>query len=121
MVATSRLRIPGKSLKPKSNRLYTKAVFTGYRRSKSNQYPDCALLELDGVRTLEDSKFYIGKKVAYVYKAKTVKNGSKFRVIWGKIRRSHGNKGMVRAKFITNMPSSAMGNRVRVMLYPSRV
>ena len=35
-------------------RLYAKGVITGYKRSKSNTYPTCTLLKIDGVRTRED-------------------------------------------------------------------
>merc|ERR550537_760098 len=80
-------------------RLYAKGVITGYKRSKSNSYPTCTLLKIDGVRTREDTQFYHGKRVAYVYKAKKEVKNSKYRVIWGKVRRAHGNSGMVRAKF----------------------
>lgn len=34
--------------------------------------------------------FYLGKKVAFVYRAKRHVRGSNIRVIWGKVTRSHG-------------------------------
>merc|ERR1711865_929058 len=102
-------------------RLYAKGVITGYKRSKSNTYPSCTLLKIEGVRTKEDTKFYCGKRVAYVYKAKREVKNSKFRVLWGKVRRAHGSSGMVRAKFRKNMPPRAFGAPCRIMLYPSTV
>mmetsp|Transcript_62476 Transcript_62476/g.99055 ORF Transcript_62476/g.99055 Transcript_62476/m.99055 type:complete len:123 (-) Transcript_62476:45-413(-) len=102
-------------------RLYAKGVITGYKRSKSNTYPTCTLIKIDGVRTKEDTKFYHGKRVAYVYKAKKEVKNSKYRVLWGKVRRAHGNAGMVRAKFRKNMPPRAFGAPCRIMLYPSSI
>src|SRR5205809_4045560 len=80
--------------------------------------------------------FYLGKKVAYVYRAQKEKRGTKIRVIWGKVTRPHGwlpcstrrrvleadsknagNSGVVRAKFTHPLPSRSFGASVRVMLY----
>ena len=67
------------------------------------------------------AEFYFGKKVCYIYKAKTEKNGSKFRVIWGKVCKAHGNNGVVRCKFAKNLPPSSISGPCRIMLYPSRI
>lgn len=103
-------------------RLYVKGVFTGFKRGLRQQEEHTALLRLQDVNSKEDATFYFGKRVAYLYKVnKKNKEGSRFRVIWGKITRAHGSGGAVRAKFTHNLPAAAMGQRVRVMLYPSKV
>mmetsp|Transcript_6580 Transcript_6580/g.13310 ORF Transcript_6580/g.13310 Transcript_6580/m.13310 type:complete len:128 (+) Transcript_6580:25-408(+) len=100
-------------------RLYAKGVILGYKRSKSNCYANTTLVKIDGVRTKEHAKWYFGKRIAYVYKAKKEVNGSKFRVLWGKVRRAHGNSGVVRTKWSKNVPPRAFGAPCRVMMYPS--
>lgn len=57
-----------------------------------------------GVEEKKDVSYYLGKRVAYIYKAKTLKQGSKYRSIWGKVVRAHGTNGVVRAKFRRNLP-----------------
>jgi len=77
-------------------------------RSKSNQYPNTSLIQIEGVNTKEEVGWYAGKRMAYIYKAKVKKNGSHYRCIWGKVTRPHGNSGVVRAKFKSNLPPRSM-------------
>lgn len=119
-------------------RLYARGVVVGHRRwfrpnltrsrcltvirGKRVVNPNWSLIKIEGVKTKEETDFYLGKKVAWLYKAQTAdKNGSKIRAIWGKIARPHGNTGVVRAKFRSNLPGQSFGKPVRIMLYPSRV
>ncbi|KAJ1562646.1 hypothetical protein HK405_009577 [Cladochytrium tenue] len=102
----------------KPSRLYAKGRVLGFRRSKNTVHEHTSLLQLENVSTPKDTQFYLGKRVAYVYRAKRVINGSKVRVIWGRITRPHGNSGVVRAKFRSNLPPKSFGAS---MLYPSRV
>jgi len=102
-------------------RLYSKGAILGYTRSKANQYHHTSLLKIEGVHTKDASDFYLGKRVAFIYRGTKKRNNSKIRVIWGRVTRPHGNSGVVRAKFAHNLPPRSMGASVRVMLYPSRI
>ena len=48
-------------------------------RGRRNTYHHTTLLKLDAVNDTDSSNFYLGKKVAFIYKSKVAKAGSKFR------------------------------------------
>merc|ERR1712167_128269 len=102
-------------------RLFAKGKILGYKRARTNQYVNTSLIKIDGVNAKEDVSFYCGKRIAYIDKAKREVNGSKYRVMWGKVARPHGHSGVVRAKFRKTLPPSSLGASCRVMLYPSNV
>eukprot|EP01137_Pigoraptor_chileana_P012274 Opistho-2@64508 len=106
---------------PQPVRLYTKGVVLGHRRNMRNQDPSTQLLRIEGVESKEATAHYLGKRIAYVYRAQRKVKDSKIRVIWGKVTRPHGNGGVVRAKFSPALPARTFGASVRVLLYPSRV
>lgn len=113
------------------SRLYTRGVFVSFKRRAHTLIHSKALIKIEGVNDKTDTDFYLGKRVAYIYKAKrpqkTITKGaagpktSRYRVIWGKVQRAHGNNGLVRCRFRTNLPPQALGKYVRVFMYPSRV
>lgn len=107
-------------------RLYSKGVHLGYKRNKKNQHCNQSRIQIEGVQDRKDTAYYIGKRIAYVYKAPTEKRSptgvaGKYRVMWGRIIGAHGNAGHVRAKFRNNLPATSIGKGVRVMLYPSTI
>ena len=101
-------------------RLWVRSKFLGFRRNRENQSPNQALLKLEGVNDVNSAQHYFGKRCVYIFKASNSLQGTKFRTIWGRISKSHGEKGVVIAKFSPNLPARAMGATIRVMLYPNR-
>eukprot|EP01100_Stratorugosa_tubuloviscum_P008810 TRINITY_DN367_c1_g1_i1.p1 TRINITY_DN367_c1_g1~~TRINITY_DN367_c1_g1_i1.p1 ORF type:complete len:129 (-),score=53.06 TRINITY_DN367_c1_g1_i1:200-586(-) len=102
-------------------KLYTKAKFLGYRRSLHTQHEQFALLKIEGVCDRKETPFYLGKRVCFIQLAKPKRNQSRVRTIWGRIATAHGNSGVVRARFSSNLPSNAIGRSLRVYMYPSNI
>ncbi|KOS21113.1 60S ribosomal protein L33-A [Escovopsis weberi] len=103
------------------NRLYVKGRHLSYQRSRHITSPGISLIKIEGVDNTEAANFYLGKKIAYIYRGQKEIRGTKIRVIWGKVTRPHGNSGVVRAKFTSPLPTKSFGASVRVMLYPSSI
>lgn len=104
-----------------TNLVYVKGRHLSYQRSMRWVNPKVSLIQIEGVNNTQDAKFYLGKRIAFVYRAPKEIRGSKIRVIWGKVTRTHGNNGIVRANFKRNLPPKTFGASVRVMLYPSNI
>ena len=103
------------------NRLYVRGVILGYKRARTNQYENTSLIKLENVPDKSSTSFYLGKKLCYVYKAHTKKQGTVYRTMWGKVTRAHGTSGVVRAQFKHNLPPTSIGGKIRCMLYPSNI
>ena len=99
----------------KAPRLYARATFLGFRRGKTGQTENHALVNVEHLNSSNDAQFYFGKRIVYIYKSK-----SGFRTIWGRIMKAHGGNGVLRATFNHNLPPRAIGASLRVMLYPNR-
>merc|ERR1719401_1635816 len=103
-------------------RLFQPGVILGYKRSQRGQHPNQCLVRIADVMTKEDTTYYLGKKVLYLYKSDGSKSekgreAKEVRVLTGKIIRAHGNSGTVRVKFKKNISPNAFGRKCRVMLY----
>ena len=104
-----------KSIIGKPPRLYLKGIFTGFRRGKTTQDENHALVKIEGLNSRKEVHFYLGKRLVYVYRTKTG-----YKTIWGRVCSPHGNNGVVKARFNHNLPPKAIGGTLRVMLYPHR-
>lgn len=84
-----------------------KGTILSYRRGKHTQNVNQMLLEIEGISDRKNAESLIGKKVLW----KTPGN----REIAGEIIGVHGNKGLVRAKFNSNLPGQSIATKVDIL------
>lgn len=88
------------------------ATFISHMRGRRIVHPNHSLLRIEGVKSREDAKFFLGNGVVSLYEL-----GGKKMANRGRIRRLHGNSGVVAAKFERNLPPNKIGTEVFVKLY----
>ncbi|OTA34467.1 hypothetical protein BTJ68_04038 [Hortaea werneckii EXF-2000] len=105
------------------HRLYVKGKHVAFKRGKHTLRPNTSLIKIEGVDDPQAAHFYLGKRIAYVYRGKKEIRGTKIRVIWGKVARPHGEWQLWRGEgaLQAQPPPKSLGGMVRVMLYPSSI
>ncbi|MEM5812273.1 MAG: 50S ribosomal protein L35ae [Candidatus Aenigmatarchaeota archaeon] len=84
-----------------------KATIISYRRGAHTMHGNQLLIEIEGVNSKELAARYIGKRVVWTTPAK--------KKIFGKIVKTHGNNGVLRARFPKGLPGTAMGTKVEIV------
>ncbi|MBU2519862.1 MAG: 50S ribosomal protein L35ae [Nanoarchaeota archaeon] len=84
-----------------------KATILSFRRGRHTQTTNQFLLELPGVDTHALASQFIGRRVLWQSTA-----GKK---IYGKITQTHGNSGIVRARFSKGLPGTAITNKIEII------
>lgn len=84
-----------------------KGVVTSYRRGKHLQHPNQVLLLFEEIKSRAEAATLVGRKVKWV--------SEEGREFLGKVLGPHGNSGVVRAKFRTNLPGQAIGTPVLLL------
>ncbi len=83
-----------------------KAIVVNFRRGRHTVYTNQVLIKIDGVDSKEKAKEYVGKEVEW----KTP--GKKGKILKGVITATHGNKGLLRARFERGVPGQMIGEEV---------
>jgi ribosomal protein L35AE/L33A len=50
------------------HRLYVRGKHVSFTRGKRNSKPNTSLIKIEGCDSIQDAEFYLGKRIAYVYK-----------------------------------------------------
>ena len=83
-----------------------KALIVSYKRGRHTIHPRQAIIKMQGIEEKKKALTLVGKEVTF-----TTKGG---KALKGVITRSHGDKGLVRARFTTGLPGQAIGQEVSI-------
>jgi len=87
------------------------ALILSFRRGRHTQKTNQFLLEIAGIDSKAKASKFIGKRVVWKNQKKTTKN----KEIHGKITHTHGNSGVLRARFSKGLPGTAIGNKIKLL------
>jgi len=90
----------------KENNSPKNALILSFRRGRHTQRTNQFLLEIKGADTRAKASQYIGSRVVWTSPGKLKKQ------IHGKITTTHGNNGVLRARFSRGLPGTAVGTKV---------
>jgi|GEM_PF-305008 len=85
------------------------ALILSFRRGRHTQRTNQFLLGIRGADTRAKASQYIGSRVVWTSPGKLKKQ------IHGKITKTHGNNGVLRARFSRGLPGTAVGTRVELL------
>ena len=77
-----------------------------FRRGRTTIHEKHFLLEVEGSKNRKEAEKFVGKEVAWKSPAG--------KIIKGKIKGPHGNKGLVRAIFERGLPGQALTTKVEI-------
>lgn len=80
-------------------------TIVNFKRGRSETTDNQMIVHVSSVKTKEEAKKLVGKKVAY-------NTGKKD--MMGVVASSHGNSGALRVRFETGMPGQAIGQKVKI-------
>ena len=83
------------------------ATILSFRRGRHTQVNNQFLLEAEGLDSSGKAAQLIGRRVLWKSPAK--------KEIFGKITDTHGNKGILRARFSRGLPGTALGTKVEIL------
>lgn len=108
-----------------AGRLWRKDIFAGYNEVFGTGESAQLFLKLKVfMPQMKPNSAWVRDALKCIKEKKTatpVGKLNKTRVIWGKVSGNHRNCSRVHAKFQSNHPVKATGQRIRVILYPFRI